>query len=293
MSFPAFFADIPTLTLFDPLAKLLGAPSDGHLTYSFADAVQTTGHSCPTVAGAFLMASRGLQKLYGTALPERGAIRVECRETRDYGVTGVQARVFSLLTGAAETDGFKGLAGKYDRRGLLSFGVPMQGQFRFTRVDTQAMVEIDYHPEVVPATPAPRNVLQKALIGTATADEIADFQQRWQDRVRRILVVDRDNPDLVTCSDFPLAPAPSIPKGSVNMSEALDQIDVRRVVPRERHARIFAMFDALKSGGAFVLVNDHDPKPLYYQFQAQHGEGFSWDYLEQGPEVWRVRIAKS
>jgi uncharacterized protein (DUF2249 family) len=42
-----------------------------------------------------------------------------------------------------------------------------------------------------------------------------------------------------------------------------------------------------------VLVNDHDPKPLYYQFQAELGEPFQWEYLESGPEVWKVRIGRS
>ncbi len=77
------------------------------------------------------------------------------------------------------------------------------------------------------------------------------------------------------------------------MPDALDQIDVRHIVPRERHARIFAMFDALAPGGSFVLVNDHDPKPLFYQFQVLHGETFGWEYLEQGPTLWRVRIART
>ncbi len=69
-------------------------------------------------------------------------------------------------------------------------------------------------------------------------------------------------------------------------------LDVRNVVPRERHTLIFDTFTALKPGEAFVLINDHDPRPLYYQFQAEHSGQFSWDYLEQGPEVWRVRIGR-
>jgi uncharacterized protein (DUF2249 family) len=69
-------------------------------------------------------------------------------------------------------------------------------------------------------------------------------------------------------------------------------IDVRTIVPRERHPLIFNTFENLGAGDAFLLVNDHDPKPLYYQFKAELGEVFQWDYLEQGPEVWRVRIAK-
>ena len=69
-------------------------------------------------------------------------------------------------------------------------------------------------------------------------------------------------------------------------------IDVRTIVPRERHPLIFRTFEALKPGENFELVNDHDPKPLYYQFQAEIGPQFDWQYLEQGPEVWRVRIAR-
>ena len=69
-------------------------------------------------------------------------------------------------------------------------------------------------------------------------------------------------------------------------------IDVRTIVPRERHPLIFSTFHGLQPGGAFLLVNDHDPKPLYYQFKAELGESFQWDYLESGPDVWKVRIAR-
>jgi uncharacterized protein (DUF2249 family) len=71
-----------------------------------------------------------------------------------------------------------------------------------------------------------------------------------------------------------------------------DTIDVRTVIPRERHPLIFTTFRNLAAGEAFLLVNDHDPKPLYYQFQAELGEPFLWEYLESGPEVWQVRIGK-
>ena len=70
-------------------------------------------------------------------------------------------------------------------------------------------------------------------------------------------------------------------------------LDVRSEPPIRRHALIFETFGALGPGAAFVLVNDHDPKPLYYQFAAENTGEFSWDYLEQGPEVWRVRIGKT
>jgi len=67
-------------------------------------------------------------------------------------------------------------------------------------------------------------------------------------------------------------------------------IDVRTIPPRERHPAIFRRFDALGPGQAFELVNDHDPRPLLYTFQAERTGRFTWDYLESGPDVWRVRI---
>ncbi len=70
-------------------------------------------------------------------------------------------------------------------------------------------------------------------------------------------------------------------------------LDVRTIPPRERHPLIFATFDRLRPGQAFILVNDHDPKPLCYQFDAERPGAFEWTYLEQGPEVWRVRIGRT
>jgi uncharacterized protein (DUF2249 family) len=70
-------------------------------------------------------------------------------------------------------------------------------------------------------------------------------------------------------------------------------LDVRVIPPREKHPTIFRTFDRLPEGGSFVLVNDHDPFPLRYQFEAERPGGFTWDYLEQGPTVWRVRIGRS
>ncbi len=70
------------------------------------------------------------------------------------------------------------------------------------------------------------------------------------------------------------------------------ELDVRTTHPRERHPKIFGVFDGLKPGESFVLVNDHDPKPLYYEFLAERPGQVEWTYLEEGPEVWRVRITR-
>lgn len=69
-------------------------------------------------------------------------------------------------------------------------------------------------------------------------------------------------------------------------------VDVRTLVPAQRHAKIFQLVNELAPGGSFILVNDHDPKPLYYQLEAEYPKQFSWTYLERGPQVWRVEIGK-
>jgi uncharacterized protein (DUF2249 family) len=69
-------------------------------------------------------------------------------------------------------------------------------------------------------------------------------------------------------------------------------IDVRGMVPRERHPRIFATFDSIAGGDAILLINDHDPKPLFYQFQAERPGQINWTPREQGPERWVIRIEK-
>jgi uncharacterized protein (DUF2249 family) len=79
---------------------------------------------------------------------------------------------------------------------------------------------------------------------------------------------------------------------SATTGDTLDILDVRKIPPAQRHPLIFQRFLALPEGGAFTLVNDHDPKPLYYQLNFEYSGQLGWDYLEQGPQVWRVRISR-
>ncbi|MEZ5628204.1 MAG: hypothetical protein R3E34_11865 [Rhodocyclaceae bacterium] len=74
---PAFYDQVAPIRLRDPLAATLGAFDEGIYEIGYREVVKLAGHSCPTVAGAFLMARRGLQALYGEALPVRGQIRVD------------------------------------------------------------------------------------------------------------------------------------------------------------------------------------------------------------------------
>ncbi len=73
---------------------------------------------------------------------------------------------------------------------------------------------------------------------------------------------------------------------------ALKELDVREIPPAQRHPLIFQTFESLAPGEAMRLINDHDPKPLYYQFAAELTGQFEWEYEEQGPEAWKVRITK-
>lgn len=70
-------------------------------------------------------------------------------------------------------------------------------------------------------------------------------------------------------------------------------LNVTLIEPRLKHPTIFQHFDALAADEAFQLLNDHDPKPLYYQLIAERGNNFTWKYLEKGPQWWRVQIAKN
>lgn len=187
MDTPDFFDRAPRLQLRDPLAEFLGAVHEGLIEYTYADSVKLAGHSCPTVAGAHLLVAKALALLYPDTVPERGAIKVEMRDSQVTGVTGVTAAVLGLITGAAGDGGFKGIAGRFARRGLLEFGVPIQGLVRFTRVDTGASVELDYHPERVVGDPAMKQTLARACGAEASAGDRERFATLWQARVRDIL----------------------------------------------------------------------------------------------------------
>ena len=76
------------------------------------------------------------------------------------------------------------------------------------------------------------------------------------------------------------------------MSNTTQELDVRNLIPIKRHEKLLKLFKELPVGESFIFINDHDPKPLYYQFAAEYPDRFTWDYLEQGPEVWRVRIGR-
>ena len=188
--FPAFFADAPRLTVRDPLAQFLGAAQAGIMEYRYADVVRLAGHSCPTVAGAYLMVLHGLRALYGGDMPVRGEISVHMRDARDSGTTGVIASVAQLLTGAAPETGFHGVgpAQRFARNDLLAFDNPIEGVLGLRRRDTGHAVQVQLDASVVPWNPQMQTLMPKAVTGQASSEELARFGQLWQERVRAMLI---------------------------------------------------------------------------------------------------------
>lgn len=197
---PEFFDRAPTLTVQDPLAAFLGAAENGILTYRYADAVRLCGHSCPTVAGAYLMVIKGLKALYGEELPERGGIEAAMQGTRDEGTVGVTASVVQLFTGAAPETGFGGIGmqGRFARRNLLSFGAgEINGTLTLRRKDNGKTVAVSLNAALQPFAPQMRDIMPKAVGGSASAKELERFGQLWQARVKAFLTESADDPQFV------------------------------------------------------------------------------------------------
>lgn len=198
MQFPDFFSSAPVIPTLDPLADFLGAAEGGRIDYRYEDAVRLAGHSCPTVASAFLMTRAALAALYGDTLPVRGEIRVDLREARDAGVAGVIAGIATLVTGATADTGFKGLAGRFDRRDKLFFNQPLaHGSLRFTRLDTGAAVEVAADLARVPGDPRLAELMPLCLAGQASTSQREEFRKHWQERVRRLLLEHADDPEVI------------------------------------------------------------------------------------------------
>jgi hypothetical protein len=198
-SVPAFFEDAPSLLMRDPLAALLGAAEGGIMRYGYVDAVRLAGHSCPTVAGAYLAVRSGLRALYGDEIPERGNIEVHMRDARDHGTTGVVASVATLLTGAAAETGFRGSGadGRFARRNLLFFDASIDGLLALRLRDSGRGVQLDLDTSLVPADPEMARLLPQVIADLASAEEVQRFSALWQDRVRRMLIEHADDPLLV------------------------------------------------------------------------------------------------
>jgi len=191
MKYLPFFDEIETITLYDDLSKFLGVNDDGVIELSYVDIVKTAGHSCGTVAGAYLVALKGLKALYGDDLPSRGEIKVEIKKAATEDNAGVVGCVLSNITGATTDYGFGGIpGGKYNRRELLFYEADIEEDVRFTRLDTQETVAVNYRPRRVVN---PMEILMSAIKPDAKAEDIESFPVRFQAMVKTVF----DNADSV------------------------------------------------------------------------------------------------
>lgn len=201
MNYPAFFDQVPTITVHDGLAQFLGAVDDGLMTYHYIDAVKLAGHSCPTVAGAYLLTRRALQALYPDQIPERGGLEIAFSAPVEQGVIGVISNVVGLITGAAGPGGFKGIGGQYCRKDLLEFDARFDGEVRFVRRDNGAAIQLGMDMSRVSSDPRMMTLLQKTLNGTGKAEDAKEFGRLWQERVRKILIDHADDPEVIFVTD--------------------------------------------------------------------------------------------
>ena len=186
MNYPTFFNNVPTIKLQDHLSNFLGTFENGELEFSYLDVVKSAGHSCPTVAGAYITTLKGLEALYGAETPIRGNISVSLKNDMQEGVTGVIANVITQITGATELSGFKGLNGKFARNNLMVFNAEINGAVEFKRLDTNKTVTVTYDHSSVAGNTKMQELMGKLMQGAATPEEKKKFGELWQSRVEAI-----------------------------------------------------------------------------------------------------------
>ena len=186
MNYPNFFNNIEKITLQDSLSNFLGTFENGIIEFSYLDIVKSAGHSCPTVAGAYLMTLEGLKALYPDNTPQRGDIFVSFKEDASESVAGVIASVLTQITGATETSGFKGIGGNFVRHDLMKFNDDINSSIKLQRLDTGKTVEVIYNPSSIPGDPLQQQLMQKIMQNIATDQEKNKFGELWQQRVENI-----------------------------------------------------------------------------------------------------------
>jgi hypothetical protein len=197
MSYPKFYDTVESIKVKDELSAILATFENGEYEIGYIDVVKSAGHSCPTVAGAYIMTSEAMKALYKGQRVVRGNIKVEFKEDLEDGVAGVIGNVISHITGATDKSGFKGLNGKFARHSLMHFSEDISSSARFTRVDTGKSVDIFYDPSSVLPAATMQPLMQKVMGGIATEEEVAEFGKLWQERVEKILCHHHDREEVL------------------------------------------------------------------------------------------------
>lgn len=190
-----FFNEVAPIILVDPLAATLGAiDASEPYVYNYKDIIKFSGHSCPTVSGAYKMTQLALKELYGDDIPVRGDIRITIKGAPDEKVNGPISQVISFITGAAGETGFKGIGGKFNRFNLMVFehdnpsenGILAEAIFE--RVDNGKKVSVEYNASAIPSNPEMEKIMPLVFSGKASTEEKIKFGDIWQERVRIVLL---------------------------------------------------------------------------------------------------------
>lgn len=200
--FRDFLLDTEPIRFRDPLAETLGVfkKENAVLEYTFLDVVKLAGHACPTTAAAYLCCQKALFELYSDEIPIRGDIAITVYGEPDEGVYGVISQIFTLLTGAAAATGFRGLGPKFKRKDLLKFSSekmdPGAQCFKFQRIDNKKTVNVKLYPDKIPfsaeKTKRLQELMPKVIWEAAKKDERREFQDLWMEKVRQMLVEEKD-----------------------------------------------------------------------------------------------------
>ena len=207
-----FFDEVESIKLNDPLSWVLGAQAESEpFVFTYKDTVKMAGHSCPAVSSAYKITALALKALYppdSGETPVRGNIRVLIKGTVDQLAYGPQSQVFTFITGASGSAGFKGLQGKFSRKDKLSFDEDFQFcTYIFERADNnkaardglqktrdglQRAVKVTYDPTRLTEDPRLSEVMPKVMDGSASSGEREEFGALWQGKVKEILLSNID-----------------------------------------------------------------------------------------------------
>ena len=188
MEYPKFYDKVEKFVLKDELSAFLGATEDGIIEINYLDCVKLAGHSCPTVAGSYILTKVAINKLFSN-MPTRSSVKISFKEPKDSGVTGVIGSVIGYILGCNDEGGFSGIGGKFNRKNLISYGSNnQQSMVKFTNIYTDESIELNLDTSIVPGDPKMKELMQKSLMGSASKDEMLKFQQMWQNRVEYMLL---------------------------------------------------------------------------------------------------------
>lgn len=192
-----YIREVPPIMMIDPYFQIFGQ-SQVAVPYTYENAVKLAGHSCGATAGAWTITRKALEVLYPDGeIPVRGQIAVEAPGAEDEWFVGVFGEVITFITGAAPKTGFIGAEfgqtndlfvrqNKMVYKDEPSGTPPPQLEWIFTRLDTGAIVGVNFNLAVITpiATPERQEMGKKMAAGTATDEEAADYYEYWNDRAK-------------------------------------------------------------------------------------------------------------